>query len=72
MDEDNNDPVRDIMPPEWDMSAYDWMRRFKALASEMSEIEITGSGGGDGFADFSFKCGNHSFWVDFKKQVTKN
>ena len=64
----NDDVVKDLMPLDWDMSAYDWMMRFKALASAMPEIHVTGSGGGNGFADFSFKCGNQSFWVEFKKQ----
>ena len=66
------DIVKDMMPEDWDVSAYELMMRFKKLAEEMDDLHITGSGGGDGFADFSFKCGGHSFWVDFKKQIKPN
>jgi hypothetical protein len=70
--DDRDEIVKDMMPQDWDTSAYHWMMQFKKLAETMPNIKVTGSGGGDGFADFSFQCGDHRFWVDFKRQQIKH
>jgi hypothetical protein len=63
-EEDRDKVVTDLLPQHWDRTAYDLMLKIRDLAATLPGVRITGSGTGDGNADFSVELNDNSYWIN--------